>query len=222
MKYTLVPALMAGLLSTFAASSHAASYEYLLSIDGIKGTSTQKGYSAFIPIDTWSWSITSPTDAATGKPTGKAKTSPFDWTQSVDASVPQEFLDVAKNTNVKTVTLDVIKPSSGRAMSTVIFQITFSNVRLTSLTFDGKDAGSGADASLSLVAQKVTLTYSPKSGDSSQAVWDVAENTLSGSPFAFEGLTLQSSVPEPQSLALSLAGLTLVGGAAMRRRQGSR
>ncbi|MDE2401094.1 MAG: type VI secretion system tube protein Hcp [Burkholderiales bacterium] len=216
MKTPVTCAVLLTLAATLTPAAHAAN-SYLLSLDGIQGTSTIKGFETFIPIDSWSFGLSTPVlSGSGGAGAGKSKASPFSWTQSIDASVPHEFLDVASGKHLQTATLDVLSAGAD-GKPHVTFQMSFKDIVLTSLDLSGGASGS-TKAALSLMANQLTMTYweqKPNGGLGTPVVgsWNFKANTFSGSPLALQGLLVQqaAAVPEPQDWALAAVGLSVVG-----------
>lgn len=142
-------AVLVGVVSFSASVSDAptvsaASSDYFLKIEGIDGE---------IAIESFSWGVSSPRDAASGQATGKRQYQPLIIRKQVDKASPLLFrlINDGKGNNIKRVTLGR-PPSDGKAGYTVVFD----DVNITLFQEQG-DLGSSPIENLSFVYQKVEL-----------------------------------------------------------------
>jgi type VI secretion system secreted protein Hcp len=125
-----------------APSASAAQADYYLKIDGIEGE---------IQIESFSWGITTPRDAASGQATGKRQHKPLTITKPIDKSSPLLFRLANDGKTPKTSQVSLIKRSTeGGAPYTV----TFFDVFITEFAQAG-DIGSQGSESISFTYQKI-------------------------------------------------------------------
>jgi len=209
-------ALMAFNLPACAAS------DYFLKFDGINGGSLQKGHEKSIEFTSFNWGVSiAPTRP--GGSGGKPSFSDFFWTQNMDVSSTALF--GALGTNIKTAVVDFTSLIGGQNQT--YFRMSFDNVFLTDLTYSGSN-GNPVGLAGSFAYDKVTLDYwaQDQTGrliKSPSASYDLT--TGQGSLAAVSALFAQGlagpqvvAVPEPNSYAMFLAGLGILGAVARRRR----
>lgn len=218
----LFPALACVVLLASSLPASAAN-DYFLKFDGINGSSVQKGHEKAIEFESFSWGV-SITPSRPGAGTGKPSFSDFSWFQDMDVSSTALFGAVGET--IKTAVVDFTSVIGGQNQT--YFRMSFDNVFITSLTYSGS-SGSLVGLAGSFAYDKVTLDYwaqDPKTGKlikSPSAAYDLvkAEGSLPAVSALFaQGLAGPqiAAVPEPETYAMLLAGLGLLGSVARRRR----
>lgn len=211
MKTKLITLLACSAVLALPLPASAAS-NYFLTFDGISGGSTDRAHKGAIDIDSFSWGLGVPAVNANGGGlrVGKPAFSDFSWTQSgADISFPTLFGDAAQGKHIKTAVLDLVDVG-GKAPS--YLTMTFSDVFLTSLQLAGS-SGTVPELNGSFAYGKVAIKATPQKPDGGlgtpvSAGWDLTKNQVAG---------ITAAVPEPESYAMMLAGLGLVGVAVRRR-----
>lgn len=130
-------------LALFAAPR--AADQYFVKIEGtktgvLKGESMVKGRENWIPLRTFGYAITSPTDPGSGMATGKTQFGVVSFAKDWGASSPQVFQAIATNEILKSVVFEFTQANSLGATE-VFYRVTLSNARVTNfrqaLTRDG-------------------------------------------------------------------------------------
>lgn len=220
----LLPVL-AGLSLMVNSLSASAANDYFLKFDGIDGSSVVKGHEKAIEFDSFNWGI-SITRPQGGSGAGKPVFSDFFWTQDpVDTSVGGLTSALWNGLSIATAIVDFTTQVGGGASQTY-FRLSFENVFITSLDYSASN-GSFVNLAGNFAYDKVTLDYwsQDKSGKfvkTSTASYDLTDGE--GSVPAVAALFAQglagpqiTVVPEPESYAMFLAGLGLLGTVARRR-----
>lgn len=220
----LLPVL-AGLSLMVTSLSASAANDYFLKFDGIDGSSVVKGHEKAIEFDSFNWGI-SITRPQGGSGAGKPVFSDFFWTQDpVDTSVGGLTSALWNGQSIATAIVDFTTQVGGGASQTY-FRLSFENVFITSLDYSASN-GSFVNLAGNFAYDKVTLDYwsQDKTGKfvkTSTASYDLTDGEGSvpavGALFA-QGLAGPqiAVVPEPESYAMFLAGLGLLGAVARRR-----
>jgi len=219
----LLPVL-AGLSLMVNSLSASAANDYFLKFDGIDGSSVVKGHEKAIEFDSFNWGI-SITRPQGGSGAGKPVFSDFFWTQDpVDTSVGGLTSALWNGQSIATAIVDFTTQVGGGASQTY-FRLSFENVFITSLDYSASN-GSFVNLAGNFAYDKVTLDYwsQDKSGKfvkTSTASYDLTNGE--GSVPAVAALFAQglagpqiAVVPEPESYAMLLAGLGLLGAVARR------
>ena len=205
-----------------------ASIDYFLSISTIGGESTARGFEGKIDVNSWSWGLAN----SSGRPVFQD----FAWTQGVDSSIVPLFLGAAYGTVFNTATFSVINTFGGAAPQ-VFFDMAFTNVRVTSLQVSG--SGLSPDASATMDYEKIAMRYRPqdaktgKLGPFVTGTFDTRSSKaagFSGDAGVVAGLFSAggsvslaivpvTTVPEPITWGMLLAGLMMIGGIVYQRHQ---
>lgn len=219
----LLPLASCLVLLTTSLSATAAT-DYYLKFDGINGGSFDKGHEKWNDINSFNWSISATASSGGGSGVGKPVLSDFSWTQALDSSFTPLFEDITRGKHIQNAVVDFM--SIGQAPR-VYFKMTFEDVVLTGLELSATGSANPSFAG-SFAYGKVSLDYWAQNldgslGAKSSAFYDV--RTASGSSSAVAALFAQglmgpqvNAVPEPESYAMFLAGLGLLGVVARRRR----
>jgi type VI secretion system secreted protein Hcp len=225
---TLVPLASCAVLLATSLPALAAQ-DYFLKIDGVAGESADKDHKGWINIDSFNWGIQSTASVlnGTGATVGKPVFSDFSWEQMLDSSALGLFQDISTGKHINNAVVDFT--TSGEKSFTY-FKMTFENVYLTDVSLSGT-SGSTPLIEGSFAYNKVTLDYWTQKPDGSRgthtsAFYDLA--TATGSTAAVASvfalgligpLADAAPIPEPESYAMLLAGLGLVGLIARKRKK---
>lgn len=210
--------------SSLPAAAFSGGTNYFLKFDGIKGGSTDELHKDWSDIYSFNWGV-SAMPSTGGSGTGKSSFTDFAWAQGLDSSFTPLFKDTATGKHIKKAVVDF---STVAEKPLVYFKMTFDDVQLTSLNLAGS-AGSDPSFAGSFAYSKVTLDYWEQKSDGSlgaksSAFYDL--KTGKGSATAVSAVFAQgligpqvAAVPEPESYAMLLAGLGVIGFAVKRRRE---
>lgn len=218
----LFPALASVVLLTSSLPASATTDYFLKFSNGIEGSSVVKGHEKAIEFTSFNWGVSASVPqngAGAGKPVFKD----FSWTQAMDDSTENLYDSMFKATTIKNAVIDFVlvgeKPFT-------YFKMTFDGVFLTNLDIG---AGNGSDIDLygSFAYEKVKLEYFKQDfkgivSAAGSASYDLSKNDGSlGKLMATysRGLVEPQAalVPEPETYAMFLAGLGLLGVVARRR-----
>jgi type VI secretion system secreted protein Hcp len=135
----------------------------------IQGSVIQKGREGKIMVIAIDHFMTSPTDAASGQPTGKHMHKPLLITKEVDKSSPQLHASFATNENLPEVQIQFwapnIKAAVGVGNEYQYYTVTLNNARITSVRHVMPNMKNpelqkyAAYEELALVYQKITWTW---------------------------------------------------------------
>ena len=204
-----------------------AANKFFLKIGDIKGESAAKGFEKSIEVSSWAWGL--------ANQSGRAVFQDFAWTQGVDSSIVPLFLGAANLTPFDTATFTATNVFGGTAQQS-FFEMIFTNARVTSLSISG--AGASLDASATMDYQTIKMRYRPqdatgKLGSFIEGTFDTKSSKaagFSGDAGVVAGLFLAggsvslavvpvTTVPEPITWGMLLAGLMMIGGIVVHRRQ---
>ncbi len=204
-----------------------AAIDYFLKIGTIDGESTVRGFERTIDVNSWAWGL--------ANSSGRAVFQDFAWTQGVDSSIVPLFLGAASGRVFDTATFSVTDTIGG-VSATVFFDMTFTNVHLTSLSISG--SGGSQNASATMDYEKIRMRYrqqNPKGGfgpwiegtfdtkSSKAAGFSGDAGVVAGLFSAGGSVSLAvlpvTTVPEPITWGMLLAGLMMIGGIVYQRRQ---
>jgi len=215
--------------------AHAATNIYLKLTTGatpgsgtqIDGNVTATGFTNWIDLTSYSWGVSIPTSigsAGTGSGTGKAVLSDFTWTQLLDQSFSPMVLDAFTGKRLSAV-VDLVSSNGGQAPKTY-FEMKFANGFINALSLNGTSGGPQVvDGSLDY--SKVSFTYFNQSKTGTltpiSASWDLITNTGNlGALTALYALGQtgpSAPVPEPETYAMMLFGIGVMGVVARRKRR---
>ncbi len=192
----------------------------------ISGESTDKTFKGWSDVLAWSWGLSNGGNGPSLQD--------FSWTQFHDSSLVPVFLGVANGTSFESATL---KARYAGDNPLVFFEMAFSDVHLTSLSTGGSGGEDRFTSNTSLNYSAVTMTYTGQDGKGvalPPIVGTFSLNpkgavTFSGDANVMAGLfraggsvelsAIPSAVPEPETYAMLLAGLGLLGWVGHRRKK---
>ena len=224
----LFSALVSVVLLTSSLPASATTDYYLKFTDGgnvIEGSSVVKGREKQIEITSFNWGVSAAAPLRGSGSAGKPVFKDFSWTQTLDASTENlyDYIFTGKVIDKAEIFFERV---SGADKPLTYFTMTFEGVSLTNLDIG---AGNRSDIDLygSFAYEKVTLDYFPigkdgKLGAKQSASYDLAVDSKSTgqlmATFARGLVEPQAAlVPEPETYAMFLAGLGLLGVVARRR-----
>lgn len=237
LKGTTVVAL-AFVASASTVAVHAENYYMRLTggTPSIIGESTVKGYEHWIDIDSVAWSVDAETSwtKGGGASVGKPNPGKISWTQTFDSSVPSMFSYITAGQAVDKAVVEYTRSTGGG--ETTYLQLNMGGLFFTDLAFNGNTM------SASGVFKTISMTYWPEDpkggrGKPISFDWDIpagkvdtdgalaefvagyGPGNLSGKGLALAALSTQdvALVPEPETWAMVVAGLLLVGLAVRRQ-----
>ena len=182
-----------------------AAVDTFLKLDGIDGESTAKGHEKWIEVESFSFGVS---QTQTGGGNGQTQLSEVVITQPIDSSSPQEFAALVGGKPIATGILDLVKAGADPQK---LFEYTFSDILLSSITFSGSSGGNPVE-SLTFDYSKIKLQAFAQN--------DRGE-TIPLPPVEFT-LPSVGNVPEPSTWALLACGLlgVAVRGSRLLRRPG--
>jgi type VI protein secretion system component Hcp len=201
--------------------------DYFLQFDGIKGESTDKDHKDWINIESLQWGVTSTGSSSHGGGggSGKALFQDFSWTQGMDKSFVGLFDNIANGNGFKKAVVDF---QSNSEEPFVYFKMTFGDVFLSQVSL----SGSGGEIPVvegSFSYGQIKLEYWKLDAKGKRILDGMAEYDLSkgGSVAALAGLYARAAtgpelavpIPEPETYAMLMAGLGLLGVIAHRRQR---
>ena len=152
--------------------------EMFLSIEGVKGESTEAAHKDWIAVLTFQWGLSrsAGTTAGAGAISGTAKSDDFIITKRVDLSTPKLMDAAARSRPYNTVVLSVCERTPAGLVEYLRF--TMSDVVVTSIDIAG-DAGSARDTDTTVLTfARISVVYTkPPAWPLTQFNWDFARNT---------------------------------------------
>lgn len=219
-------AVVLAILSALTSPAAWAASSYFLWFDGIKGDAVEEARQDWIAIDSFSWGVH--VIGGSSHTTGQTVFDDLGWTQRIDGSTPLLFDKLAKGMIIDQAILELTAPIGGAAPKPY-FRMSFDNVMLTSMNISGT-APDAPTLHGAFAYHAITLDYWVFDPSGKVARHESASATVSGGEGGegvgalamlyargMAGPEFVASVPEPETWALLLAGLGLVGGIARRR-----
>ena len=222
-----------------ASLAHAGSVSYFLTIAGMPGDSVDVGHKNAIDVTSFSWGVQRVVSTSAGGGTAsRASFADFAWTQLTDSSTPSLFLSIATGKVIPTAMLDVTAYFGGPRPES-FFQLIFTNTFGTKLDLSGSGGDGIAAAAAMNSGETVKMRYRTVDSKGSFKAWvegsfsiksNTANAVFEGDPSVLTGLFATgglvniapgtvTTVPEPASAALLLAGLAAVGGLGLWRQR---
>jgi type VI secretion system secreted protein Hcp len=122
----------------------------------IKGSATVKAHKDWIAVHSFSWSIVSPRDPASGLPTGKRQHKALDLVVDGTSASPALFQALAENENLTSARLD-FAPANTNPRGVLIGLNRSGVIKLTNASLSSfKISASQTDA---MPLEEITLTY---------------------------------------------------------------
>jgi type VI secretion system Hcp family effector len=121
--------------------AHAATSDYLLTIDGVSGD---------IHVESFSWGVSSPRDVSTGMATGRRQYQPLVIKKTVDKSSPLLFKLEEGGKSIKTAAITLTSPDGTQS------KVNFQDLSISSFQQQG-DMGSPPEDTISFTYQKITF-----------------------------------------------------------------
>ena len=166
MKRSFLLTLLAPLLAV--GSLQAASFDYLLEIDGIKGESSDDRHSQAIEIQSFSWGSTNTAaSAGGGGGAGKVIFQDMHFTAKVSKAGPQLLLGSASASHYPQVILTMRKAGAAGGEYQEYYHIQLEDVLVTSYSISGSPSAVGdivPTDQFSLNFNKVTISYTGLDG----------------------------------------------------------
>jgi type VI protein secretion system component Hcp len=208
-----------------------AANDMFLRIEGIPGSSTSDKYKDAIELDSFSWGLTvTPASGGMRDPMPVVSFEDLVWTQPIDKAVPMLMEKAGTGAEIGKATLDLVRPGLDKPYA--YLSMVFEDILLTGVSISNS-SGEAAEVEASFAYKALTMTVrvQDKNGTLTDHVgkWKMdarGSAAFTGSSVVFLQMAnleqpvdpdLVPSIPEPQSYALLLAGLGLVGWAARRR-----
>lgn len=167
--------VLKGVVTASVLEAQGAAVDYFLKVEGVDGESKDDKHKNEIDVESWSWGIVSPRDAASGLPTGKRQHKPFVITKQVDKATPKLMLACADGKHFKEVVLTLSANDRPDYVRYSFFDVFCSE-------FD--DSGTNGAVPMEQVSfnyAKVKVEYKEQDakgtpGATHQASWDFQEN----------------------------------------------
>ena len=124
-----------------------------LNIDGIKGDSTARNHPGAVTALRFNLEIVAPHDIATGQGSGKTLFKPLIITREIDAVSPQLFHALITNEHIKSLTLELVKPSPDGKES-AYYTVKLQNVSISNFRqYTEETSGRSSDL------EEISFTY---------------------------------------------------------------
>lgn len=148
------------------------------------GESTDTSYNQWIPLESFSFGASNPSDISSGRPgsgSGKVTISSFSVTKKTDNSSPDLFLACCKGNHFDSATVVMRKAGGGQ---NPYLQYDFTEVYVDSVNWNGAsetDDRPGETATFSFASVKITYTPQKAQGGGKGTPnvkgWDITKNT---------------------------------------------
>ena len=167
--------VLSGTQVDLAPQAEGAAVDYFLKIEGVEGESKDNKHKGEINVESWSWGIMSPRDAASGLPTGKRQHKPFVITKEIDKASPKLMLACANGKHFEEMVLTTSSDKRPDYVRYSFFDVFCSE-------FDNSGAGGAVPTEqISFNFAKVRIEYKEQDakgvpGATHTAEWDFSEN----------------------------------------------
>lgn len=154
-----------------------------LSLDGVKGESTDASHRSWIEISSFSFGEAQNIGSATsGAGAGKVKFSDFSITKKVDSASPSLFQMAATGKHIKTAIVELTKAGSdGRTL--VWYRVTLTDVIVTKAAVNPSNGGSRPTETVKFAFAAITVETAQRNADGSAGTyarvpdgWDIKAN----------------------------------------------
>lgn len=207
----------------------------------IAGDSRAAGYENWIQLDSAQLSLSSSFSLGPGAGVGKPTVSDLSWTQQLDGTLPAVLANLAGGRHLTDATLEYVSYgalgpvtfmqlsmhdvmfsalslSSNGSTSQVSESINFGSMSQTAWTINANGTrGTASSFGYDLVRNKVTAGTLLAANVSGFGKGNLAPTLASAAAASGQLLPVVAAVPEPETYAMLLAGLGLVGAIARRR-----
>lgn len=152
-----------------------------MAIDSIKGESIDANYGNQVEVTGWTWGASQTGSSASGKGAGTAKVSVNDltYTAVVDCSVPPLLKYLVNGTPFNTATLTICKASGDKPLA--YLTVVMSGGIVSNITLNGNPGDEVQTVSVSLNFSQVKVSYTPQTGGTGGASFDMGYNIAKGS-----------------------------------------
>ena len=153
-------------------------FDAFLSVDGVEGESTRKGFEGQIELMSFGMGASNPTSIGpgAGRGTGKVSLQPFTCTKLTDAASPALFQACCTGKHFPKASVTLHRAGGEEAVDYLVFN--FEKVYIEHIDWGGSSGGEDRPVeNLSLAFGKVEITYTPQTetgakGSPKVASWD--------------------------------------------------
>jgi len=155
------------LLAVTGAEAAQAAETFLMNVPGITGDSTMAQHMGWIPVTSFSDSITNPFDAASGLPTGQPMCSPLQIMKELDNSSPELFMAVASRTRYPKIELEAFTTTttSGKGGEVLFLHLTLKEAVISGVNLGGDASKSARTEMVTVNFQTIDVVYTPLKGE---------------------------------------------------------
>jgi len=159
-------------LLALAGTSAQAAEIFLLNIPGIHGSSTVTGHAGWIPVSSFSDSISNRYNATSARAAGPLACQPLQITKILDNSSPGLFMAVASGRVYPTIELDALTIGEGGTTDAPVpfLHLTLSNAVVSSLKIGGDASDSARTETLTVNAERIDVSFTAPTGGSAEAL----------------------------------------------------
>ena len=148
-------------------------FDTFLSLDGLPGESTRKGFEGWIEIFSFSWGASNPTTVGThssGMSAGKVTISSFNVMKKTETSSATLFQKCCTGQHFVKATVACNKASGDKTKPLTFLQYDFTEVYVESIQWSGSSGGDDTPTeSVSFAFGAVKVTYTPQQTTGSAA-----------------------------------------------------
>lgn len=141
--------------------------DFFLKCTDVQGESEDASHRNEIEIDSWSWEVTSPRDAATHLATGRYRLANLKVTVSTNRGSIQLISALTRNEAIREVKLTCRRAGSGKAGAKPgeYLVITLTDAHVAGVRIGAEDDGSGTVDEIEFGYQSILLDYKPQKSD---------------------------------------------------------